>query len=277
MLLGYNTNGFTSHGLSDALSVIATIGYSSVGLTIDHHTLNPFRPEWRAEAARCRQLLQALNLTPVVETGARYLLDPWRKHQPTLLDDREEERRRREEFLEWSIDAAAEIGSKVVSFWSGIAPEGAAVDALDRRLAGSLERLAERAAKRGVVLALEPEPGMLVSTMADFERVRALVPHEALRLTLDIGHAHLTEADGAAATVRRFAPLIANVHLEGMARPHHNHLPPWEGDLAVADVLRTFAAIGYRGPATFELSRHSHDAVDTARRAFDFAQQALGA
>jgi sugar phosphate isomerase/epimerase len=275
VLLGYNTNGFSSHGVNDALSVIATIGYTSVGLTIDHHTFNPLRPEWRAEAARCRKLLQSLNLVPVIETGARYLLDPWRKHQPTLLDEREEERRRREEFLKWSIDAAVEIGATVVSLWSGVAPKDVAPDVLDRRLVAALERLADRAAARRIVLALEPEPGMLVSTMSDFERVRALLPHEALKLTLDVGHAHLTEPDGAAATVRRFAPLLANAHLEGMARPRHDHLPPWEGDLDVADVLRTFVAADYRGPATFELSRHSHDAVETARRAFDFAQQAL--
>src|SRR5688572_28783249 len=103
LLLGYNTNGFTSHALGDALTVIAGLGYRSVGLTVDHHALSPARPDWRGEAARCRELLYRLNLVPVVETGARYLLDPWRKHKPTLLDDRPAGRQRREEFLEDTI------------------------------------------------------------------------------------------------------------------------------------------------------------------------------
>jgi sugar phosphate isomerase/epimerase len=102
------------------------------------------------------------------------------------------------------------------------------------------------------------------------------VPHPAFRLTLDVGHAHLTEAEGAAATVRRYAPQIANIQLEGMQRPRHDHLLPWEGDLDLPDVLRTIVDSGYAGPATYELSRHSHDAVSVARRAFDFAQAALG-
>jgi sugar phosphate isomerase/epimerase len=164
----------------------------------------------------------------------------------------------------------------VVSLWSGSAPADTPHDVLESRLAEALERLADRAAARGIVLALEPEPGMLVSTMADFEGLRRRLPHPALKLTLDVGHAHLTEDAGAAATVRRFAPLLANVHLEGMQRPRHDHLLPWEGDMDLPGVLRTLAAVGYEGPATFELSRYSHDAVEVARRAFAFAQEALG-
>ena len=40
-------------------------------------------------------------------------------------------------------------------------------------------------------------------------------------------------------------------------------------------VLRALVEVGYTGPATYELSRHSHDAVEVARKAFTFAQQAL--
>ena len=34
--------------------------------------------------------------------------------------------------------------------------------------------------------------------------------------------------------------------------------------------LAALAAVGYAGPACFELSRHSHDAVRIATRAFAF-------
>ena len=277
MQLGYNTNGFASHSLNDALTVIAEIGYRSVGITLDHHALNPFGPGSTAEVAQCRGHLSSLGLTPVVETGARFLLDPRRKHRPTLLEDEAEGRRRRQEFLERAIDIAADLGAPAMSFWSGVGPEGVAASVLDDRLVAALEPLAERAARRGVVLAFEPEPGMHVTTMGDFDRIHARVPHPAFRLTLDVGHAHLTEADGAAATVRRYAPQIANIQLEGMQRPRHDHLLPWEGDLDLPDVLRAIVDAGYAGPATYELSRHSHDAVSVARRAFDFAQAALGA
>ena len=39
--LGYNTNGFAHHRLTDALRLLADIGYQSVAITLDHHALNP--------------------------------------------------------------------------------------------------------------------------------------------------------------------------------------------------------------------------------------------
>lgn len=269
MLLGYNTNGFTSHALDDALRVIGGLGYRSVAITLDHASLNPYSPGLDAEVARVGALLRELELVPVIETGARFLLDPWRKHRPTLMDQDVADRRRRADFLARSIDIAARLGAPAVSLWSGVVPanaEPADTAALDARLVAGLLPLCRRAADAGLVIALEPEPGMHVSSMADFDRIDAAVDHPAFKLTLDVGHAHLTEPSAVEA-IRSHGPRIANVHLEGMRRPVHDHLVPWEGDLDIGAVLRALDGVWFKGPATFELSRHSHDAVDTARRA----------
>jgi sugar phosphate isomerase/epimerase len=271
MLLGYNTNGFTSHSLDDALRVIAGIGYRSVGLTLDHHALNPYAPELPARLETCRALLRELGLVPVVETGARYLLDPWRKHWPTLLDDDPAARERRLDFLRRSVEIATVIGARVVSIWSGTAPAGVAAAVADERLVAGLRALCAYARERGIVIGFEPEPGMHVESLGDFDRIAAAIDHPGLGLTLDVGHAHITEARGAEEAMGRYAGrLIVNVHLEGMRRAVHDHLPPWEGDMDVRAVWRALQASGYEGPATYELSRHSHAAVDTARRAFAF-------
>ena len=274
MRLGYNTNGFTSHSLGDAMTVVGELGYRSIAITIDHAALNPYGPaaalsaEVDAVARRCREL----DLVPVVETGARFLLDPWRKHRPTLLEDDEAGRSRRLDFLARAIDLAAAIGAPVVSLWSGSRPAGstAAAGELDRRLVDGLARLCPRAAEAGVMIGFEPEPGMHIESMSDFDRIATAVDHPALGLTLDVGHAHLTE-DSAPATVRRYAARLVNAHLEGMRRPVHDHLLPWEGDIDLLAVLAALDEVGYGGPATFELSRHSHAAVETARAALTFA------
>jgi L-ribulose-5-phosphate 3-epimerase len=270
MLLGYNTNGFSSHSLEDAIEVVAGIGYRSLGLTLDHHALNPHGGDLAAQVERCRTRLRAHGLVPVIETGARFLLDPWRKHWPTLLDEDQGARGRRLDFLKRAVDLAPQIGAGVVSVWSGAAPVGSGPDVLDPRLIEGLRALCSYAGERGIVIGFEPEPGMYVETMAEYERVAAAVDHRSFGLTLDIGHAHITEPGGAEETVRRFASQIVNVHLEGMWRTAHDHLPPWEGDLDVRRVWHVLGAVGYQGPATFELSRHSHAAVETARRAFAF-------
>ena len=184
-----------------------------------------------------------------------------------------DDRARRVDFLVRAVDIAAAIGAPVVSLWSGARPASAAsADALDRRLADELARLCEAAAAAGIRLGFEPEPGKYIESLADFDRIAAAVEHPALGLTLDVGHAHLTE-DSAEESVRRAAPRLVNVHLEGMQRPVHDHLLPWEGDMDFGAVLAALAGIGYTGPATFELSRHSHAAVEVAAAAFAFARE----
>ena len=270
MRLGYNTNGFAHHRLLDALAVIAETGYRAVGITLDVHHLDPFASGHAAELIAVGDACRALELLPVIETGARFLLDARRKHRPTLLADSARERAVRVDFLARAIDAAAAIGAPVVSLWSGAADDDPGVAALDDRLAAELRLVCARARGAGVVIGFEPEPGMYVEDMTAFARLRAKVDDPAFKLTLDVGHAHLTEADGAVATVKAWASEVVNAHVEGMRRGLHDHLVPWDGDLDVRAAVAALRDTGFTGPACLELSRHSHDVARVARQAFDF-------
>src|SRR5262245_40139912 len=99
VLLGYNTNGFAHHRLEDALAILADLGYQSVALTLDYHALNPYDPDLPRQLRAVRELLETRDLRSVVETGARFLLDPRDKHQPTLLSPEADQRERRLDFL----------------------------------------------------------------------------------------------------------------------------------------------------------------------------------
>src|SRR5688572_17108654 len=107
MILGYNTNGFAHHDPFDALEILAEIGYRSVALTLDHGPLNPFAANWPANLSQLKDTLRRLQLKNVIETGARFLLDPRHKHEPTLVSSSEAERSKRIDFLKRSIDVAA--------------------------------------------------------------------------------------------------------------------------------------------------------------------------
>jgi len=269
MRLGYNTNGFTSHRLREALEVIAGFGFKSVAITLDAGALDPYDPSTAREARAIGAWLAEHDLVPVVETGARFLLDPWRKHWPTLLSPRREDRERRIDFVKRAIGVASLLGAEVVSLWSGTAEGDEPMGLLDERLAEGLRILAREAGERGVVLGFEPEPGMHIEDLAGFRRIRDRAGEPGLRLTLDVGHAHMTE-ESAPEAIRRFAREIVNVHLEGMRRDRHEHLLPGEGDLDLAAVVSALRGVDYRGPATLELSRHGHMAVEAARRAIEF-------
>ena len=95
----FNTNGAANHRLDDALTLIAEAGYDGVALTLDIHHLDPYDPDFLLNTRHVAARLLALNLGCVVETGARFLLNPRAKHEPTLLSPEPEGRAKRVDFL----------------------------------------------------------------------------------------------------------------------------------------------------------------------------------
>ena len=277
MLPGYNTNGFAHHRLEDALEILVELGYRSVALTLDYHALNPFAGDFPQQREMVKRLLTRLGLRCVIEAGARFLLDPRRKHQPTLLSPDETERHHRRDFLLRAIDLAADLGADAVSFWSGTPLSNEPAPILCQRLANECRLLAEAAHRRQVRLAFEPEPGMLIATMADFAPLHAAVNHPAFGLTMDVGHLFCQDEGGIAEHIRRWHPWLWNVHLEDMRRGIHDHLPFGAGEMEFGPILRALKEVGYTGGLHVELSRQSHDSVNTARKAFAYLQQWLRA
>lgn len=266
---GYNTNGFAHHKLEEALQVIADCGYAGVALTLDNHHCNPFTSE-PADLAKLSQLLDQLQLRVVIETGARYLLNPGRKHYPTLVSV--EGRQIRLEFLRRAVDIAAELNAECVSFWSGTPePEVPEQKAWDWLVTGCLQ-LAEHAKRRGVQLAFEPEPGMLVDDMAKFEVLKKHITSARFGLTLDIGHVFCTETAPLRQVYGKFSGLIRNIHIEDIRDRKHEHLMFGEGELDFPAILRVLQDNKYTGLINVELSRDSHRAPDVARRSIEFLQ-----
>lgn len=258
--LGYGTNGFADHPLDDALDVLQSNGYDAVALTLGHPHFDPFSAGWLDRAIALRADLERRGLRVVVETGARYVLDPVRKHRPNLLDD-EAEAAERVAFLVRAIEIAALLDADCVSFWSGVRPEGVEPDVAWRRLVDRAREVVAAARAADVRLGLEPEPGMLVETVADALRLRAELgdPRE-LGITVDLGHCVVVEPDGVEGALRAAGDLLVNVQVDDM-RPHaHEHLELGGGSVDLERAFRTLAELGYDGVAAIELPRHSHAA-----------------
>ena len=272
----YNTNGCAHHRLPDALDLIAEAGYAGVALTLDWHHLDPFAPDFERQVQRLDRALRERRLGLVVETGARFVMDPRRKHEPTLLAPEAEGRARRLDFLTRALDVCAGCGGETVSFWSGpLRPDVPPADAW-ARLEDGVAALAERAAERGTEVSFEPEPGHLTEHLADYDRLRAAVP--GVRLALDAGHLLVTgEADPAAA-VHAYAGLLGTVALEDMDRGVHLHKPFGTGDVDVPGMLQALRAAGFGRLVTVELSRESpraHEAIPESIRFLQAAERAL--
>ncbi|MEU3979085.1 sugar phosphate isomerase/epimerase family protein [Streptomyces sp. NPDC026672] len=275
---GYGTNGLTDLRLDDALALLADLGYDGVGLTLDHMHLDPLAPDLPARTRHVARRLTALGLEVTVETGARYVLDPRRKHGPTLLDPDPADRARRTDLLIRAVRVAADLGAHALHCFSGVTPAGTDEDTAWLRLADSLGPVLDAAADEGVPLAVEPEPGHLLGDLAGFHRLRhALGDPELLGLTLDIGHCQCLEPLPPADCVRAAAPWLRHVQIEDMRRGVHEHLPFGAGEIDFPPVLAALSETGYDGLTVVELPRHSHAGPHQAALSLPFLQQATAA
>ena len=272
----YNTNGTANHRLDDALALIAESGYDGVALTLDVHHLDPFADDFPARTRALARRLRDLGLGLVVETGARYLLDPRAKHEPTLLTPSAEGRARRVEFLRRCLDVCAECAGETVSFWAGVPRAGVDRGQAWGWLEAGVTQVIALAAERGVVASLEPEPGMLVETVDDWRRLRASLGTAAplLRLALDTGHCLVTGDRDPADAVRECRADLGTVAVEDMRRGVHEHLPFGEGDMDTASVLRALADVHFDRLVTVELSRDSHRAHEMVPKALAYLKAA---
>jgi L-ribulose-5-phosphate 3-epimerase len=269
MLLGYHTNSLQNHRLSDALDLLSTYGYRAVALTPDTCHLDPERTS-ATELRDLSRRLRDLGLHPVMETGARFLLNPYHKHEPTLMTRDGAERLRRLDYYSKVAAMGAQLGARVVSFWAGV--DRSRGQDSEAWLHAGVALACERIRAEGMMPALEPEPGMAIETVADWHRLRVALGAVAPELTLDVGHLYsVWEGDPVASAVAAI-PYLAQVHLEDMRRGEHEHLLPGTGEVDFLGVLSALKIGGYSGPVCFELSRSSHaapSAVSVCRNIWD--------
>lgn len=300
--LGYDTNGLAHHRVEDALRLLAKLGYGGVAITPDVGQLDLYRLD-RAEVRRVRRLARELDLELVVETGARYLMDPEQKHAPALFAPAARDRARRIDFLRRSIDLAHDLGAPLVSLWSGAEPSGATGDppgvtpgieagvrrrssrrraspaTLERgwdRLVTGLLPVLDHARGALVRVGFEPEPGMFVERPVGYLELRRRLGSRAteLELTLDVGHLLATRDLPVDRQIRALGPYLAHMQLDDAPVGRHEHRMFGQGDLELRGVLQALTQAHFTGLAAVELSRDSHRGATAAREAFEHLRRA---
>ncbi len=276
MKLGYNTNGLAHHRLTDAIELLADLGYQSVAITLDSGAWIPtmIPPRSIGSSVWCGRCPGPHRHGVRDRDRGRYLLNPRKKHDPTLMDP-DPAQGHSNRLLRRAIDLAAAMGSQAVSLWSGCptAPieEGPGMD----RLADGLKSLLDYAEQAHIPLAFEPEPGMFIDTLDRFSRLDERLEHPLFQLTLDLGHVHCLDEGDIPALLRSWSERIVNIHIEDMKKGTHEHLMFGEGTMDFPSICAALGEIGYSGPVHVELSRHSHLGHDAAQRAANFLKPLL--
>jgi sugar phosphate isomerase/epimerase len=275
--LAFSTNAFKKNSLAEAISAIAEAGYSGVELMADvpHAYPLPLPPAIRQSL---QQQIQSLGLS-VSNINGFTLFAAGDTYHPSWIENSEEKRELRIQHTARCIELAAEMNCSTVSLQPGGPMIGTSLDrriACDR-FAGGLSQLLPLAEKFNIILAIEPEPGLLIQTAAEYlEFKQAYFPkHSLIRMNCDIGHLFCV-AEDPAEIIKSIPAQIAHVHLEDIgANRVHQHLCPGKGAIDFRSIFAALDQIHYGGWVTVELYPYETTAAEVAKTAFQYLRTLL--
>jgi sugar phosphate isomerase/epimerase len=276
--LAFSTNAFKKNTLTEAVDAIADAGYAGVELMADVPHAHPKRFNATQRSALKRQLADRRLIVSNVNAFTHFADGD--TYRPTWIDDDPSRRAVRIAHTLDSIDLAAEYGAPTVSLQPGGPLIGTGLDMAEasRRFADGLRQIVPRAKDRGIILAVEPEPGLLIETAAEYATFKAehFAGEPTVAMNCDVGHLFCV-GDDPTQVIRNQADQIAHVHLEDIgANRVHQHLLPGKGVIDFAAIFEALDSIGYRGWTTVELYPFETTASEVARRAMEHLKPIVG-
>jgi sugar phosphate isomerase/epimerase len=269
--LAFSTNAFKKNTFEEALYSIAGIGYTAVELMADlHHAYPPLMTP--ARTREIRDLLAKLKLT-VSNVNAFTLFACGDTYRPTWIEDADADRQRRVEHTLGAVRLAADFDCKTVSLQPGgpMIGTGLTRDEAARRFARGLEQCIPLAREKGVILAVEPEPGLFIQTAAEYLDFKNTYfrNEPAIQMNCDCGHLFCCGEDPAK-VIREHPEHISHIHIEDIgANRVHQHLTPGKGAINFPAIFEAVETVGYKRPVTVELYPYETTAAGVAKLAYD--------
>jgi sugar phosphate isomerase/epimerase len=275
MKLAFSTNAYLNFSFAEAVRRIAALGYRGVEIMADvPHAWPAFLLPGQKQAIRDSLTANGLAISNVNAFMMNAVSDR-RQHywHPSWIESDPHYRAVRVDHTKRALTLAREFAATCITTEPGgpVAP-GESWTAALKLFVEELKPVAEHAEKEGVLLLVEPEPGLLIETADQFEEFMGHIESPAVGLNLDVGHMYCVGEDPADA-LRRLARFVRHVHLEDIAATRvHRHLVPGTGAIDFAATFGALAAINYAGWVTVELYPYVDDPDGAARAAFDYIQ-----
>jgi sugar phosphate isomerase/epimerase len=270
MQFAFSTNAYLKFSFAEAVRRLARIGYRGVEVMADvPHAWPAFLLDEQKQGLRDALARHGLAISNVNAFMMHAVNDARQRYwHPSWIEPDRHYRQVRIDHTTRALTLARELGAPCITTEPGgpVEPGGSWRDAL-RLFVEGLKPVAEHAEKEGVLLLVEPEPGLLIETADQFLEFMQHIDSPAVGLNFDIGHAYCV-GDDPATTIPRVAPYIRHFHLEDIAATRvHHHLIPGDGAIDFAAALRAIRSIGYKGWVTVELYPYVEDPDEAARRA----------
>lgn len=276
--LAFSTNAFKKSTIEEAIDAIAAIGYRGVELMADvPHAYPPSldsnrRMEIKKQLASRGLTVSNINAFTLFALGDTY--------HPTWIGNDERQRELRIEHTMHCIELANQMECATLSLQPGGPLIGTGLSRQDagQRFADGLARLLPLAKRHGVMLAIEPEPGLLIQSAAEYlEFKQAQFKDEpTIRMNCDVGHLFCVGEDPAQ-VIRQMPTEVAHVHLEDIGKNRvHQHLTPGKGAIDFPSIFAALDAIGFAGWVTVELYPYETTAAGVAKLAWEHLTPMLG-
>jgi sugar phosphate isomerase/epimerase len=279
MQLAFSTNAYLRFPFAEAVRHLAAIGYAGVEIMADvPHAWPAYLLAEQKQAIRDALAQNGLAISNVNAFMMNAINDRRQRYwHPSWIEPDPHYRAIRIDHTTRALTLARELGAKCITTEPGGPLEpGQSWSAALALFVEMLKPVIAHAEKEGVLLLIEPEPGLLVETADQFLELMRHVDSPAVGLNFDIGHAYCVGNDPAT-TIPRVAKYIRHFHLEDIAATRvHHHLVPGEGAIDFAATFRAIRQIGYDGWVTIELYPYVDDPDAAARTALERVRKIMG-
>jgi sugar phosphate isomerase/epimerase len=278
MKLAFSTNAYLKFSFAETARRLARIGYTGVEIMADvPHAWPAYLLDEQKQAIRQALTENQLTISNINAFMMHAVNDPRQKYwHPSWIEPDRHYRQIRIDHTMRTLTLAKELGAKCITTEPGgpVEPRQSWAAAL-KLFVEMLKPVAEHAEKEGVLLLVEPEPGLLIETTDQFLEFMQHIQSPAVGMNFDIGHSYCV-SDDPATTIPRVAKYIRHFHLEDIAATRvHHHMVPGEGVIDFASCFRAIRAMKYDGWVTIELYPYIDDPDLAARTALSRVQEIL--
>jgi sugar phosphate isomerase/epimerase len=278
MKLAFSSNAYMRFSIEDTIARVAALGYQGIELLADvPHAWPAGLLEERKQAIRDALAKHRLTISNINAFMMNAIADPRQPYwHPSWIEPDPHYRAIRREHTKRALVLARELGApNITTEPGGPLANGQSWQAGADVFYEELMPCVEVAEQVGVLLLIEPEPGLLIERFDQYLEFVGRIDSPMVGLNFDIGHAYCVSEDPQD-WVAKMAPHTRHYHLEDIAATRvHQHLVPGRGAIDFGATLAEIKKSGYDGWLTVELYPYIDDPDAAAREAKAFLEASL--
>ena len=270
MKLAFSSNAYLRFSFNDTAKKIGKLGYQGIEIMADvPHAWPAFMLEEQKQGIRDSLKSNNLAISNINSFMMHAVNDSRQRYwYPSWIEPDKHYRQIRIDHTMRCLTMAKELGAPCITTEPGGPVEaGASWNAGLKLFVEMLKPVIEHAEKEGVLLLIEPEPGLLIETADQFLEFMGHIKSPMVGCNFDIGHSYCV-GDDPASTIPKLAKYIKHYHLEDIANTRvHHHLIPGDGAIDFKAAIEAIKATGYKEWVTIELYPYVEDPDQAAKLA----------